>query len=356
MAGLRSGSSISTDIEQAAADLVSADTVGEIEREGIRRARERALQSDLVIVLISIELHVDGHAQLAMNHELISAVRECGDAGKDMVFVVNKVDLLHRQTSRSKKSISRLLSELVSVFPQADLNNIFCLSCRKAHQTSKDEGPDPGGLQTFIEGLVRKFGSMTQALVDPDARSGSDTVISAAEAQSYWTASLSVTHRQSQFLHECLIHLDNFLDASRQSTDLPITPTPPQPPLGYESASVIEDIELPDHAYFDTRSSKPIVAETADGQYHIDNHADLVGEIGAVPPTNRESKQKSSIPYSWANTNTSDIDLHNEEIDIVTAAEHLRAAADCLSKLTGRGDSASSGIDVEDVLGVVFEK
>ena len=40
------------------------------------------------------------------------------------------------------------------------------------------------------------------------------------------------------------------------------------------------------------------------------------------------------------------------EADIVVAAEHLRAAADCLSKITGRGE----GGDVEEVLGVVFEK
>ncbi|RDW89150.1 hypothetical protein BP6252_01182 [Coleophoma cylindrospora] len=38
--------------------------------------------------------------------------------------------------------------------------------------------------------------------------------------------------------------------------------------------------------------------------------------------------------------------------DIVIAAEHLRGAADCLSRITGRGDAS----DVEEVLGVVFEK
>jgi len=38
--------------------------------------------------------------------------------------------------------------------------------------------------------------------------------------------------------------------------------------------------------------------------------------------------------------------------DIVIAAEHLRAAAICLSRITGRGDAG----DVEEVLGVVFEK
>ncbi|KAL4801706.1 GTP-binding protein TrmE N-terminus-domain-containing protein [Aspergillus unguis] len=40
------------------------------------------------------------------------------------------------------------------------------------------------------------------------------------------------------------------------------------------------------------------------------------------------------------------------EVDIVVAAEHLRDAADALAVITGKGESG----DVEDVLGVVFEK
>ena len=40
------------------------------------------------------------------------------------------------------------------------------------------------------------------------------------------------------------------------------------------------------------------------------------------------------------------------DIDIVVAAERLRAAAECLGKVTGRGE----GGDAEEVLGVVFEK
>jgi tRNA modification GTPase len=40
------------------------------------------------------------------------------------------------------------------------------------------------------------------------------------------------------------------------------------------------------------------------------------------------------------------------EADIVLAAEHLRGAAGCLARITGRGDAG----DVEEVLGVVFEK
>jgi tRNA modification GTPase len=41
-----------------------------------------------------------------------------------------------------------------------------------------------------------------------------------------------------------------------------------------------------------------------------------------------------------------------KEVDVVVAAECLRSAADCLGRITGRGGAG----DVEEVLGVVFEK
>ncbi|OAA61249.1 mitochondrial GTPase [Niveomyces insectorum RCEF 264] len=40
------------------------------------------------------------------------------------------------------------------------------------------------------------------------------------------------------------------------------------------------------------------------------------------------------------------------EPDVVLAAEHLRYAADCLARITGRGEAS----DIEEVLGVIFEK
>jgi tRNA U34 5-carboxymethylaminomethyl modifying GTPase MnmE/TrmE len=49
---------------------------------------------------------------------------------------------------------------------------------------------------------------------------------------------------------------------------------------------------------------------------------------------------------------TQPTDSIEAEVDIVTAAEHLRYAADALVSITGKGESG----DVEDVLGVVFEK
>jgi tRNA modification GTPase len=40
------------------------------------------------------------------------------------------------------------------------------------------------------------------------------------------------------------------------------------------------------------------------------------------------------------------------DVDVVVAAESLRRAAECLARITGRGDAG----DVDEVLGVVFEK
>jgi len=48
----------------------------------------------------------------------------------------------------------------------------------------------------------------------------------------------------------------------------------------------------------------------------------------------------------------SDGEGNGDEVDVVVAAESLRGAAGCLARITGRGNAG----DVEEVLGVVFEK
>lgn len=54
-------------------------------------------------------------------------------------------------------------------------------------------------------------------------------------------------------------------------------------------------------------------------------------------------------------TNTKEVEDEDGEgdLDVVVAAEELRGAAECLGRITGRGELVG---DVEDVLGVVFEK
>lgn len=357
MAGVRSGLRPSTDTAGAneQSRQSPASTVGAIEQEGIRRARERALQSDLVIVLISLKLTANGSVALDLNDELLSAVQECHLAGKEMLFTLNKIDLLHHQTGSGKVSLSRLLSQLISTFPDTDPNDVFCISCEDADTPVADEA-DAGGLQTFISGLTRKFGAMTSAAAGL-SDSHSQTSMSPAEAQSYWTASLSVTHRQSQYLQECLVHLKDFLETSgHASLEVMQKSISKRNPF---SRAQYHAVLASDSSFFDTTDAPSTNEAPRDQEYHVDNHDDVVGELEhgsqqGTPPISMTPAKGAKIPYSWADTSNNTAEM--EEIDIVTAAEHLRAAADCLAKLTGRGDGVTSGADVEDVLGVVFEK
>lgn len=364
MAGVRAGLA---PIPGPTATIGNAATsaVGAIEQEGIRRARERALHSDLVIVLVSLKPTTTGTVTLDVNDELLSAVKECILANKSLLFALNKIDLLHQQTATHGQtvSLSRLLSNLIDMFPSTDPNDVFCLSCRDADTPgAKADEPDAGGLQTFIAGLTRKFGAMTSAAAGLAGTDADAQTMSPAEAQSYWTASLSVTHRQSQYLRECMVHLDHFLETSGHAPTVNVG-------LGMGALSSTQhhnpatSAPIPGSGFFDTRDAHTTGSDQAayDQHYHVDNHDDLVGEVELTgqlskAPTSTVHPRSSNtkIPYSWANDSSNAYNM--EEVDIVTAAEHLRAAADCLARLTGRGDGVSSGADVEDVLGVVFEK
>lgn len=351
MAGLRVGLRSQDEIEDSIESTGEKNhsVVGEIEREGIRRARVRALQSDLIIVLISLRLNSNGSVELCLNDELISAVRECRDAGKNMIFALNKIDLLHAQSKDSMVSISRLLSQLIETFPETSPNDVFCLSCKDADSSKPDE-PDSGGLQTFVNGLTKKFSAMTSAAIGM-ADDGSLATLSVAEAQSYWSASLSVTHRQSQFLKECQEHLSHFLEIGSSN----LSPAE----LGQNIAMKIatnpgSSTGRSSTGFFDTGNPDDRGAPQAQHTYHIDNHEDIVGEIEV---SHLDSSARGSSPAGHTSvTQALTESTFDPEIDIVTAAEHLRNAADCLARLTGRGDGVSSGADVEDVLGVVFEK
>jgi tRNA modification GTPase len=234
----------------------SLTSVRPVEEEGMRRAKARALTSDLVVVMVSVEKSTDSRtAFLNVDEELLLAVRECRDLGKAMIVVINKIDNL--QSNMTQELEAQLYAEVNTLFPFIPKEHVFSISCLKAtNQSSTDE--DPGNIQRLLRGLQSYFTALTAPA------SPSEHIID----KSYWEESLSVSHRQSEYLRQCHHHLDDFLSQALS-------------------------------------------------QHHFDDHQDLVGEV-----------------------------------DIVTAAEHLRYAANCLAKITGKGEAG----DVEDVLGVVFEK
>ncbi|KAJ6277463.1 P-loop containing nucleoside triphosphate hydrolase protein [Bipolaris maydis] len=219
------------------AGLVGGDVVGAVEQEGIRRAKQRALESDVLIVVQD--------ATVDMDVEVMETAKQCVDIGINVIFAINKSDQISALDTAQREWKEKVHSALG--LPE---DRISFISCKEA---------TAGNIPAFLTTLQDIFKSMTTALV-PDSDSDPDPSI--------WQESLGTTERQRLLLSECLSHLSAFLTTVNSSSSV-------------------------------------------------------------------------ACPISEA-----------DEVDIVVAAECLRSAADALARITGRGESG----DVEEVLGVVFEK
>lgn len=227
-AGIRTSS-------RSSPDDVDSLPIGAIEEEGIRRARRKAKDSDVIIVLASVEHDEKGQHRLRYDIEtlhLATSAQQC-------LIVINKCDVADHQT----------LSGLVREFKESVLGSIrglshaepLAISCMTAESPAVGL-TDPGQIQALTEKLVQSFSQLTSLPDDMQHLFG-------------------VTERQHQLLEQCRRHLEDFM-------------------------------------------AEAIPRETAD------------------------------------------------EPDIVLAAECLRHAANSLAAITGRGEFG----DVEEVLGVIFEK
>lgn len=231
------------------------DVVGAVELEGIRRAKERAMGSDVVVCVFSIEDEGStGRPELSLSPEVVETARECMLQGGQVMAIVNKSDIIPAGDRAGHQDwyLSAIQKEL-----DLPRERIHLISCKDAASPlSSSPTPDPGNLQAFLSGLISVFKEMTTPIVpELDGITASDTSI--------WQESLGATERQRVLLEECSAHLEDFL------------------------------------------------REVEEGKHEMDG-----------------------------------------ELDIVLAAESLRAAATCLAKITGKGEAG----DVEEVLGVVFEK
>jgi len=212
--------------------------IGAIEREGIRRAKSKAVESDVVIALASLEPSTAPQGwSVSYDHESLSIL-----ADKPSLIVVNKTDIAFPGDLVIGQSQLDIISDAMKSSMQQGssekpIPKIVAISCLKADAPSTH--PDPGNINSFVTEIVRVFEKMTS--IPPEE---ADLV--------------GVTERQCQLLVACSSHLQNFM------------------------------------------------GEASNG----------------------------------------------DDTDIVISAEHLREAANCLSKITGRGEAG----DVEEVLGVVFEK
>ncbi|POS76683.1 tRNA modification GTPase TrmE [Diaporthe helianthi] len=219
--------------------LSTDGAIGPVEEEGIRRARVRALGSDVIIVLASVERHEDGTHYIHYDAETLQLATKA----EQHIVVINKSDTV------DKSMLDSLLTNFgSSVSTHArTLAEPRVISCTKANDQSQYTDKDPGGIHSLTQTLVRRFEDLTSLPEDMQDLLGG-------------------TERQRQLLAQCRLHLEDFM---------------------------------------------------------------LQAEAGGL---------EANDP--------------GDEPDIVLAAEHLRYAGDCLARITGRGDVG----DVEEVLGVIFEK
>ncbi|KAI2621631.1 hypothetical protein GGR54DRAFT_646929 [Hypoxylon sp. NC1633] len=216
----------------------SESEIGPIEEEGIRRARVKATQSDVIIVLVSVEPGANGQPQIRYDSETLRLAAGC----KERMVVVNKRDAVSADELRAL--VRRFTEDVLTKVEGLETVEPALISCKEA----QDQGSyltDPGGVRGVIDQLVSSFKSMTSLPATMQDLHG-------------------VTERQRQLLVQCRGHLENYLES--------------------------------------------------------------IGEAG--------------------------LEEEGDHADITVAAEHLRYAANTLGRITGRGEVG----DVEEILGVIFEK
>lgn len=190
MAGLRSAS---------VTPIGAVAPIGEVEKEGIRRARARALESDVVIAVLSLENSPDG-CSLKLEQEVVDAVQDCLRLNKRVIVAINKTDKW--PLNDTSERYSEALDTICAAFSGIGRDQIYAISCKEAQDVPLYK-QDPGGVQSLLKGLIQAFEEMALPTRAKDSESQYDF--------SYYQDSLGVTHRQSSNLQICADHLEAFL-------------------------------------------------------------------------------------------------------------------------------------------------
>jgi tRNA modification GTPase TrmE len=233
------------------------EVVGMVEQEGMKRAKARAEESDVVIVVLSFETGSDGSATVQLDAEVVETAARLTREKDNVLVVINKTDI-----AQNADHLEAAIAATRTAIPGLQRERIHLISCASTATKTATAFKDPGNIQSFLRALITHFVVLTSA-ISPES-------LSDAEADpSIWQESLGATERHRLLLESCIASLDDF-------------------------TALVDDAAAADE--------------------------EDISEDG--------------------------------EADVVLAAEHLRGAADSLARITGRGEAG----DVEEVLGVVFEK
>ncbi|KAI0197216.1 tRNA modification GTPase-like protein mss1 [Xylaria flabelliformis] len=213
--------------------------IGAVEEEGIRRARTRAIQSDVIIVLASVEEYTAGGFEIRYDLETLKLAAAC----QQRLVLINKIDAAPQVDLIPL--VRKFQEEVLKGIPGLDNVTPTLISCKEALNQGSDR-QDPGGVRLVTDQLILAFQNMTELPAGLQDLHG-------------------VTERQRQLLVQCRNSLEEYIEVTESDE-------------GNEEAAL--------------------------------------------------------------------------DLDLTMAAEHLRYAASCLGRITGRGEAG----DVEEILGVIFEK
>jgi tRNA modification GTPase len=232
------------------------DVVGLVEQEGMRRAKARAEESDVVVVVLSFESEgSNGEVAVRLDSEVVETAARLVEEKDNVLVVINKTDTVQHQDPQNFEAAIAATQAAIPGLSRPKIHLISCTSAIDSEEAAKPTPDNNDSIQLFLRALIEQFTTLTSA-ISPDTND--------AEADpSIWQESLGATERHRLLLETCIASLENFT----------------------------------------------ALVETAG-------------------------------------------DDQDGEADIVLAAEFLRDAGDSLARITGRGEAG----DVEEVLGVVFEK
>ncbi|KAG5973687.1 hypothetical protein E4U55_000331, partial [Claviceps digitariae] len=176
----------------------SGNDIGAVEEEGIRRARKKALDSDLVVVLASVERSNndacnDEPYYIHYDKETLNLAAGAQSA----ILVVNKRDAVDRDTFSAL--LSRFRCFVSNTHPRLG-RNLISMSCKDdadaVADTASASYDDSDGIQNVVKALTTAFADMTD--MPPSMRD-----------------LLGVTERQRQLLGKCRGHLEDFMKEAR---------------------------------------------------------------------------------------------------------------------------------------------
>ncbi|KAK3391978.1 hypothetical protein B0T20DRAFT_70298 [Sordaria brevicollis] len=193
-AGIRTRSSLLPEEEKEA-------PIGKVEEEGIRRARQKALDSDVIIVLASVEPHVNGIQGYRLNYDL--STLQLAAQSPESLLVINKSETV--PSSVLEELIQSFKTDVLAKQLPADSKLItkhpILISCRTAEQSLlKDTGDkDPGNIHHLISRLSSSFADLTAIPQDMEHL-------------------LGVTARQNELLGQCRDALEDFMAEANPNT------------------------------------------------------------------------------------------------------------------------------------------